>query len=121
MSIIKKSALTSIKFAKLPAQFASDKKAEDVLILDMRKCVNFCDFFVLCSGSSTTQVRAIADGITESLKEMDINIPPHRCYSDSEWNILDFGDVVIHSFEKKMREFYKLEYLWQAAKKVNWP
>ena len=86
----------------------------------MRKVANFCDYFILCSGTSHRQVRAIADGIGEGLRELDFKVPSVEGHGDSGWVLLDFGDVVVHVFEQETREFYGLEHLWQTAKKVPW-
>ncbi|MBF0523044.1 MAG: ribosome silencing factor [Candidatus Omnitrophica bacterium] len=102
------------------AQFASDKKAEDVIVLDMRKVVNFCDYFVICSGNVDRHVKAIAEGIDEGLEQLGISLPGFgRKAKTTEWIVLDAGDVITHIFQKDLREFYNLEYLWQQAKKVK--
>ena len=117
---IKKAPVTSLQLAKAIANFAADKKAEDITVLDMRKVANFCDFFVLCTGTSSRQVRAIADGIDDGFQEYGIKIRYKHGLSDGHWVILDIGDVVTHIFDSDTREFYGLEYLWQDAKRVNW-
>lgn len=111
--------MTSLKLAQSIAKFAQDKKAQDVMILDMRKVANFCDYFVIGTGQSTRQVQAIADGIGEGLKKQNIKIRHIQGLSDSHWVVLDSGSVVAHVFDKETREFYALEYLWQEAKKVK--
>lgn len=86
----------------------------------MRKVVNYCDYFVLCSGNTDRQARAIADHIQESLKELNIRLHRREGLSKADWVIVDIGDVVAHVFQKRVREFYQLEYLWQDAKSVKW-
>ena len=86
----------------------------------MRKVVNFCDYFVLCSGNSDRQVRAIALGIEEGLDEAGMKNCRKEGFKDSTWIILDCGDVVVHIFYKESREFYGLEHLWHEAKNVAW-
>ncbi len=86
----------------------------------MRKLVNFCDFFVLCSGNTDRQVKAIADSMDDGLHEMGIKPASKNPRGNSHWIVFDAGDVVVHIFEKNMREFYNLEYLWQEAKVVDW-
>lgn len=105
--------------AQLIASYADDKKAEDIVILDMRKVVNFCDYFVICSGTSDRHVRAIADGIEENLKKLGRNIQPKEGTQEGTWVVFDLGDIIAHIFEKDIREFYNLEYLWREAKKVK--
>jgi len=117
---IKKAPGTSLQLAKSVAAFACDKKAEDIAILDMRKVANFCDYFVLCTGSSSRQIRAIADGIDDGFAEFGITIRYKQGFKDGHWVILDLGNVVAHVFDAETREFYGLEYLWQDAKRVKW-
>ena len=84
----------------------------------MRKVANFCDYFVICTGNSDRQARAIADGITEGVKDIGQKVH-QQGLSDARWVIVDLGDVVAHVFEREMREFYGLEYLWQEAKRAD--
>ena len=86
----------------------------------MRKVVNYCDYFVLCSGNTDRQARAIADHIYEELKKINIRLRLREGFSKADWVIVDTGDVVTHVFQKRIREFYQLEYLWQDAKPVDW-
>lgn len=86
----------------------------------MRKVANFCDYFVLCTGNTDRQVRAVALGIEEKIHEMRLWSPKKQGLSDSRWIVMDFGDVVVHIFEKLTREFYGLDYLWQDAQTVKW-
>lgn len=86
----------------------------------MRKVANFCDYFVICSGNSDRQVRAIADNIDEKLESLGVKIRCKEGFREGTWVVLDIGAVVVHIFHNAMREFYNLEYLWQEAKKVNW-
>ena len=85
----------------------------------MRKVVNFCDFFVICSGNTDRQVRAIVDGIDEGLEELGIRSSFKQGMKEGDWVVYDAGDVVAHVFQKDFREFYKLEYLWREAKEVK--
>lgn len=110
--------------------FAQDKKAEDIKILDMRNVANFCDYFVICTGNSDRQVKAIADNIELGLNELGIKIrykhglrgAALRHGEDGapagSWALLDMGDVVVHVFEPNAREFYSLEYLWRDAPEI---
>jgi len=85
----------------------------------MRKVANFCDYFVICTGNSDRQARAIADGIVEGLEEVGQKVRHSQGLADARWVIVDLGDVVAHVFEREMREFYGLEYLWQEATPVE--
>ncbi len=116
--VIRKASLTSRKTAKLVAEFATDKKALDIIILDMRKLVNFCDYFVICSGNTARQVRAIADHIDEEFENLGMALRFKQGFKASDWIVFDAGDVVAHIFQTDVREFYGLEHLWQEAKEV---
>ncbi len=102
------------------AGFASDKKARDIVVLDMRKVANFCDYFVLCTGNSDRHIHAIAKGIDQELENHRIFVRHKQGVHDGHWVILDLGDVVTHIFDPETRDFYGLDYLWQQAKKVKW-
>ena len=86
----------------------------------MRTSVNFCDYFVLCTASSDRRVRAIADAIDEGLAKLGIRISYREGLKESRWVLLDTGDVVAHVFSPEMREFYRLEHLWQDAPRIGW-
>ncbi|MCX5681028.1 MAG: ribosome silencing factor [Candidatus Omnitrophica bacterium] len=107
------------KTIKLIAQLVLNKKAERLVILDIRKIANFCDYFVICSGTSDRQVKAIADGVQDGLKEAGLSTGNIQGYREGKWVIVDLGDIVVHVFEKANREFYGLEYLWQGGKEVK--
>jgi len=112
--------LTSKKLAKIIAESAFDKKAEEIVVLDMKKIVNFCDYFVICSGNTDRHVHAIANGIGEGLDIAGVKIPFKQGKNASSWLVFDTGDVVAHVFQKEARDFYKLEYLWKEANEVSW-
>ena len=112
--------MTSRNSVKLIAELAYDKKAEDIVILDMRRIVNFCDYFVVISGTSERHAQAIANGIEEGLREAGLKVHYREGIKSSKWVLMDLGDVVIHIFETETREFYGLEHLWQDAPRVNY-
>ena len=86
----------------------------------MRKLVNFCDYFVICSADSDRQVGAIVKGIEEGLSKLGIKLRHKQGVNVSTWALLDLGDVVVHVFEGDARKFYGLEHLWQDAAKIRW-
>ena len=112
--------IDSRKKARLATKLAQDKKAEDSLILDMRKITNFCEYFVICGGNSQKQVDAIAGGIEEGLLEQKIK-PLSNGKKNGLWNLLDYGDVIIHIFNKETRQYYDLERLWLHAPRISLP
>jgi ribosome-associated protein len=120
LAIVKKRPVTSIRLAKLVARFASDKKAEDIIVLDVRKASNFCEYFVISTGNSDRQLHAIARGIEEGLHEEGIEIRYRKGVKDIRWVLLDLGPVVAHVFSREARTFYGLEYLWQESRNVKW-
>lgn len=94
---------------------ASDKKAKDIVTMDMKGLMNSTDTFVVCAAPTATQVRAIADNIEEQLEEQGVNFLHKEGYREGEWILLDYGDVVAHIFRQEAREYYALERLWGAA------
>ncbi|MFN2531777.1 MAG: ribosome silencing factor [Pyrinomonadaceae bacterium] len=98
-----------------------EKKALDVVLLDLREIASFTDFFLLTSGANERQVQAISDEVYESLKRQGIVAARVEGYKTAEWVLLDYGDFVVHVFERKARSFYDLERLWREAKRVALP
>ena len=100
---------------------ASDRKAVNSIVLDLREVTEFTDFFIITGGTNVRQVQAIADGIEEDLKLIDARPSRIEGYNTAEWILMDYGDFVVHIFEEKAREFYDLERLWRDAKRVQIP
>jgi ribosome-associated protein len=98
---------------------AEDKKAEGLVVLDLRKAAGFTDFFVICSGGNPRQVRAIADAVTEALAAEGAEPAHVEGYDRSEWILLDYFDFVVHVFAPDTRAFYGLERLWGNAEHVD--
>ena len=95
------------------ARYASDKKAIDVVELDLRGVLGYTDYFLVCSGNTGRQAKAIHDGIHEGLKR-DHEMLPRRVEGSAQagWILMDYLDVVVHIFTPETREFYRLEQLW---------
>jgi ribosome-associated protein len=108
--------VTSKLLAKKIALSALEKKADDIVIMDLRKVTTMTDYFVVCSADSDTQVKAIADAVREGARLAGESIYKNEGYSDASWILLDYVDVVVHVFHKQTREFYNLEKLWGDAK-----
>ena len=108
--------LPSTELAREIARFALEKKAHDVLELDMRGLVGYTDYFLICSGNTDRQVKAIHDSIHEGAKH-EHGIYPRRVegVSRAQWILMDYLDVVVHIFTPTTREFYRLEQLWGEA------
>ena len=98
------------------ARYAADKKALDVVELDLRGVVGYTDYFLVCSGNTPRQAKAIQDAILEGLKREHATVPQRvEGTAEGGWILLDFIDVVAHIFTPEAREFYRLEQLWGEA------
>ncbi|MFN2493018.1 MAG: ribosome silencing factor [Pyrinomonadaceae bacterium] len=100
---------------------ASEKKAVDIAVLDLREIASFTDYFIITSGNNERQVQAISDGVVEILKKAGTPVARIEGYKKAEWILLDYGDFVVHVFEEKARRFYDLERLWREARRVDLP
>jgi len=98
---------------------ALDKKATDVVVLDLRHTPAFTDFFVLCSGQNARQVKAIADAVEEALRAAKIRPAHIEGYDRAEWVLMDFFSFIVHVFVPQTREFYSLERLWGDAHRID--
>ena len=96
-----------------------DKKATNVVVLDLRNTPAFTDFFVLCSGQNQRQVKAIADNVEEALRGAKIRAAHVEGYDRSEWILMDFFTFIVHIFAPHTREFYALERLWGDAERIE--
>ena len=115
------------KARRLPRQIeaavraAEDKKANDLVVLDLRDAAGFTDYFVICTGTNARQIRAIADAVTESLAALGAKPAHVEGYAQSEWVLLDYFDFIVHVFAPETRTFYGLERLWGSATRVEVP
>jgi ribosome-associated protein len=100
-------------------QAALDKKASDVVILDLRHTPAFTDFFILCSGQNQRQVKAIAEAVEESLRAVRIKPAHIEGYDRAEWVLMDFFSFIVHVFTPQTRAFYSLERLWGDAHRID--
>lgn len=109
-------ALDSLEVARRIVDLASDKQAEDIVLLDIRQISLVADYFVICSGGSERQISAIQRQIEDGL-EREARISPRQREGkpDSGWVLLDYGDVIVHILAEREREYYRLEDLWGAA------
>jgi len=107
---------------KLALICASEKKATHLVAIDLREVASFTEFFLIATANNQRQAQAISDEINEQLKkQLDSRSVRIEGYSTGEWILLDYGDFIIHVFEKNAREFYDLERLWLDAKRVEIP
>lgn len=112
--------METMELAKKICKAADDKKAENIIIMDMRGLMFSTDYFVICSAATATQVRAISDNIEDELAKEEINFSHREGYHEGEWILLDYGDVVVHIFKNENRDYYALEKLWGDAKITNY-
>lgn len=102
-------------FLEAAARAALDKKADAVVSLDLRADSGFTDFFLLATGGNQKQLVAIADAVEESLRQKGYRSDHVEGYPRQEWILMDYGDLVVHLFTARAREFYDLERLWGSA------
>ena len=114
----KTTTLASKKKALLARSLLEDKKAEQPLLLDLRKLTLMCDFFVICHGTSPVNIRGLTDNLLEEFEKHRLKPEGMEGYENSEWVLVDFGDVVVHIFSEESREFYALEKLWGDAPQI---
>ena len=108
----------SVALAERIAAIAADKKAIDIRVIDLRGIVSYTDFFVIASGNTERQAKAIHDGIHEGLKKQ-YGLLPRRVegLAEARWILMDYLDVIVHIFVPEARDFYRLEQLWGEAPK----
>jgi ribosome-associated protein len=105
----------------MAARAAADKKAADMIILDLREVAQFTEFFLICTANNPRQVQAVTDAIEESLRQAGKRPTHIEGYAAAEWVLLDYGDFIAHVFSPASRRFYDLERLWRDAKPVPLP
>lgn len=108
-----------MKILKIALEAAAEKKAINPVIMDMNGVSGVTDFFLVCSGNSSVQVRAIADNVVDRMIEAKLEPPRKEGYSEGRWVLLDFGSIIVHIMNQEEREFYALESLWHDAKVVQ--
>ncbi|MBX3026731.1 ribosome silencing factor [bacterium] len=118
---MKKPATDPRETALLCVRYALDKKAYDLLLLDVSGLTSLADFFLICTGRSDTQVQAIATSIEEGLGSLGRKPRMIEGLSSGHWVLIDYGDVVVHIFLESVREFYDLERLWARGTVVQLP
>ena len=101
---------------------AESKKATDIKVLDLSGITSFADYFVICTGANQRQIQAVSDEVCLQLKEQAQELPLSlEGYNQAEWVLADYGDLLVHIFSPKARDYYDLERLWRSAKTVEIP
>ena len=114
-------AISSWDKVLLLTRFALEKKARDLVVLEVRELTSIGDYFIICSGSSDRQVQSIAQGIEENLSEAGHSPLSVEGANRGHWVLMDFSDVIVHIFYEPVREFYDLDGLWGHAPRVELP
>ena len=115
----KEDSMTPKEMALAIAKAVDSKKGKDILVLETDGVTSLCDYFVLCSGSSAPQLKALGDAAEKAMKDNEI-LPHHiEGHRGGTWILQDYGDEVVHLFSEEAREFYDLDRLWQDAKTVD--
>lgn len=112
--------MTALERAKQVAQLLDNKKGEDVRVLHIGTLTSIGDYFVVATGNSNTQVKAMADEVDEKLSSDGLEPRRIEGYNSASWILMDYNDVIVHIFLKETREFYALERLWGDAPEVEW-
>ena len=107
--------MDSLEFAKQITEIILSKKGYEIRILDLKKLSAFADYFVICSASSDTQVKAIGDSVEKELRDRGIKTYHKEGFEALNWVLLDYFDVVVHIFKEEARKYYNLEKLWGDA------
>ncbi|HON41713.1 MAG TPA: ribosome silencing factor [Bacillota bacterium] len=113
---IRPSDLPSLPHAMLAVSVALEKKAEDVVLLDISSVSIMADFFMICTVRTDTHARAVRDSVTQALERAGLNLRRREGSDASGWVLLDWGDIIVHIFGPAEREFYSLEKLWGDAR-----
>jgi len=111
--------IESESLARRCAQLAAEKKAEDIVAIDLRGISSFTDFFLICSGTSEPHLKAIAGEIQDQLKKEGVKPTAVDGYPLSQWIVADYSDVVVHIFHQEKRAFYSLDELWGDAPRLK--
>jgi len=109
----------SLEIAMMIVSAAKNKIAKNTIILDLNHLILIADYFVITSGDSNPQLKAICNHIIRTAKKNKIKLLNIEGKPESGWILLDYGDVVVHIFSREKREFYNLEYIWQEAKLID--
>lgn len=100
-------------------QILDSKKASDIRVLDIHDITVLGDYFIIASGTSTTQVKSLADELEFQLKQEGVAPNRTQGYESATWIVLDYGDVIVHVFLKETRDFYSLEHVWRDGKEIS--
>ncbi len=106
---------------RLAVEAAQDKQAENITVLNLAGAGAFAEYFLICSGRSQPQIKAIAGAVEERLDRAGMHVVHREGKSNAEWVLLDYGSLVVHVFSERAREYYDLERLWRNAERIDFP
>lgn len=109
----------SIEMAKLAIEALEDKKAEDIKVIDISEVSVIADYFIIAGGSNRSQIQALCDNVDEKLGRAGYPAKQTEGYDTANWVLLDFGDIIVHIFDKENRLLYDLERIWRDGKQVD--
>lgn len=111
--------ITSREMAKIACAALADKKGEDIRAIDISEISVLADYFIIANGTSESQVRALVDNVEEQLEKAGVEPKQREGYGLGSWVLLDFGDIIVHVFDKENRLFYDLERIWSDGRSIN--
>lgn len=109
----------SIEMVKLAIEALEDKKAEDIKVIDISEVSVIADYFIIAGGSNRSQIQALCDNVDEKLGRAGYPTKQTEGYDTANWVLLDFGDIIVHIFDKENRLLYDLERIWRDGKQVE--
>lgn len=109
----------SRKMTKIVCAAMEDKKGEDIRVIDISQISVLADYFIIANGNNESQVRALVDNVEEELAKEGYTVKQREGYGSGSWVLLDFGDIIVHVFDKENRLFYDLERIWSDGKKIE--
>ena len=111
--------MESKQMAKLAIEALEDKKAEDIRLIDISEISVLGDYFLIASGTNRSQIQALADNVQEQLGRAGAHVKQVEGYETANWVLMDFGDIIVHVFDKENRLFYNLERIWRDGKTIE--
>ena len=111
--------MTSKELTKLAVAALEDRKAEDVTVIDISEISPIADYFIIANGTNESQVRALVDNVEEELAKAGYEVKQREGYGLGSWVLLDFGDIIVHVFDRENRVFYDLERIWRDGKQIT--
>lgn len=109
----------SVEMTKIALKALEDKKGEDIKVIDISEVSVLADYFIIASGTNRSQIQALTDSVEEQLGRADYLVKQIEGYDTANWILMDFGDIIVHIFDKENRLFYDLERIWRDGKKVE--